>query len=401
MQSHATDPSVERHTSMARLRTLLDQDKGRVLEVERSQFDEMVHGSTGPTVLFGAGGLGRKTLVGLTELGIDPVAFADNSPAVQGTTVLGLPVLSPADAVQRHGADGVFVVTVFNRPERVVDQLNELGAATVVPFFALFWKYPEQFLPEYSYDRLHLVLDAAPRVREAAELLADDSSIREYVGQVWWRLDPMSAALPWPNSGAMYFPHDLVRLTPDEVFIDCGAYDGDTIAVFIQETQGQFRDAYLFEPDPRNLRKLRSGLEGRPEAIASRVHVQGIAVGKETGTVELRLGHAASSIVHGGDIVVRCEPLDAILAGRAPTYLKMDIEGAEIDALIGGREAIVKHRPVLAISAYHLQDHLWGIPLLVDSMVDGYRFYYRRYSTQPNDDLVLYAIPEERSIGSS
>ena len=94
------------------------------------------------------------------------------------------------------------------------------------------------------------------------------------------------------------------------------------------------------------------------------------------------------------------EPLDLVLEGRALTYVKMDIEGAEVDALEGGRELISTHRPVLAISAYHLQDHLWTIPLVVDSFVKGYRFHYRRYGRQPNDDLVLYAIPEERWLGS-
>ena len=118
-------------------------------------------------MLFGAGGLGRKTLAGLGGTGLEPVCFADNGEASQGTVVDGLPVLSAADAVTRHGGTAVFVVTVFNGYEQVVDQLLGLGAATVVPFFVLFWKFPERFLPEYSYDPPHRVIDAAQNVREA------------------------------------------------------------------------------------------------------------------------------------------------------------------------------------------------------------------------------------------
>jgi hypothetical protein len=98
---------------------------------------------------------------------------------------------------------------------------------------------------------------------------------------------------------------------------------------------------------------------------------------------------------------VPCEPLDTVLGGSTPTYIKMDIEGAEIDALVGARQVIASGRPVLAISAYHLQDHLWAIPLLINAIVDRYRYHYRRYTHHPNDDLVLYAIPEERWLGGS
>jgi FkbM family methyltransferase len=382
------------------LNALLDQDRQGVLEKEAHLFDEMTGGGAGSIVLFGAGGLGRKTLAGLSGTGLEPICFADNGAAVQGTDVDGLPVLSAADAVERYGRAAVFVVTVFNGYERVVDQLLKLGAVTVVPFFVLFWKFPERFLPEYSYDPPHRVIDAAQDVREASELLAGADSRREYVAQVWWRLDPINAVLPDHDQGDMYFPHELVALRSDEVFVDCGGYDGDTLHAFLGQVGGRFADAYVFEPDPRNLVKLDSALATLSDAVRSRVHLEGLAIGKTRGSVGLRLSDAASSVVESGDLVVPCEPLDLVLAGRAATYVKMDIEGAEVDALEGASELISSNRPVLAISAYHLQDHLWAIPLIVDSIVKRYRFHYRRYGRQPNDDLVLYAIPEERWLGS-
>ena len=149
------------------LNALLDQDRQGLLEKEAHLFDEMTGGMAGSIVLFGAGGLGRKTLAGLDGTGLDAICFADNGEAVQGAVVDGLPVLSAADAVTRHGETAVFVVSVFNGYERVVDQLLKLGAVTVVPFFVLFWKFPERFLPEYSYDHPHRVIDAAQNVREA------------------------------------------------------------------------------------------------------------------------------------------------------------------------------------------------------------------------------------------
>ena len=394
-----TDALVDDSSSTTELSRLLATDHQELVDMERHSFDRLAGRATGPIVLFGAGGLGRKTLAELGGTGLEPVCFADNNSALQGTIVDGLPVLSAKDVVATYGDTAVFVVTVFLGYQSIVEQLEKLGAGTVIPFFILFWKHPERFLPHYTYDLPHKVIDAATEVREAGQLLSDAESRGEYVAQVRWRLDPLGAAVP-PYDHDIYFPSELVALRDDEVFVDCGGYDGDTLLSFVKRVDGRFKDAYVFEPDPRNLIKLEKTLASLPSTVRARVHVEGLALGSRSGSVGLRLSDAASSVVGSGDVVVRSEPLDLVLGGQAPTYLKMDIEGAEIDALNGARALISAHRPVLAISAYHLQDHLWTIPLLVDSLVERYRYYYRRYTHWPNDDLVLYAIPEERSTGA-
>jgi hypothetical protein len=95
--------------------------------------------------------------------------------------------------------------------------------------------------------------------------------------------------------------------------------------------------------------------------------------------------------------MVQAAPLDELLAGRGVTYLKMDIEGAEPDALQGAAATVRRERAILAVCAYHAQDHLWRLPLAVAGLVgDGYRYSYRRY--EPDCwELVLYAVPEGRS----
>ena len=88
-------------------------------------------------------------------------------------------------------------------------------------------------------------------------------------------------------------------------------------------------------------------------------------------------------------------PLDELLAGTAPTYIKLDIEGAELDALRGAAGLVREHRPVLGLCTYHVQDHLWKLALAVDELVDDYRYELRRYE-RDNWEVVLYAIPAER-----
>jgi hypothetical protein len=110
-------------------------------------------------------------------------------------------------------------------------------------------------------------------------------------------------------------------------------------------------------------------------------------------------GLASSGFSDAGGIEVQCDAIDHVLAGSKPTFIKMDIEGAEPDALLGARKLIQQCRPILAISAYHLQEHLWEIPLLVAKMVPDYNFHLRPHDLE-GWDLVCYAIPAERSLSS-
>ena len=95
-------------------------------------------------------------------------------------------------------------------------------------------------------------------------------------------------------------------------------------------------------------------------------------------------------------MVVNCVTLDDALAGAEPTYVKMDIEGAELERVERrARGTIQRHDPVLAICTYHVQDHLWKIPLLIQSMHSNYSFFLRPHLLE-GWDLVCYAIPKTR-----
>ena len=92
---------------------------------------------------------------------------------------------------------------------------------------------------------------------------------------------------------------------------------------------------------------------------------------------------------------VEVAPLDEILAGTRPTYIKFDVEGAEHDALVGGSETISANMPVLAVCLYHRPEDLWDLPLLVQSLRPDYRLHVRRYSDE-RWETVLYAVPPDR-----
>src|SRR4029077_1924515 len=107
-------------------------------------------------------------------------------------------------------------------------------------------------------------------------------------------------------------------------------------------------------------------------------------------------GDEASRIDDGRSTTVTAVALDDVLVGWRPTFIKMDIEGSEVNALIGARTLIGSNRPSLAICVYHRPDDLWRIPLLVSSWreLEGYRYYLRAHAFD-GFDTVLYANPRE------
>jgi FkbM family methyltransferase len=368
---------------------------------ERDTFERLAAPFGTRIVLFGAGGLGRRVLASLRTYGIEPLAFCDNDARLWTASVNGVAVLSPAEAVQRFGASASFVVTVWgalghDRMRDRVGQLQDLGCKNAFPFLPLAWKYPSGALPHYGAGLPSGVHAAANRVRGAFDLLSDDASRLEYVRQIRWRLFGDFDALTEPVHHPIYFPRDLCALRPDEVFVDCGAYDGDTVRLFVREAHSTFGGIYAFEPDPVSFEKLAATLRKLPGAGGDTVAAFPYATGAKSERMRFIASGTAMSALGDGDLEVEVRTLDETLAAAKPTYIKMDIEGSEPDALAGARRIVSEESPVLAISCYHRQEHLWEIPLQIHALNPGYRFYLRPHDLEMWD-LICYAVPFGRS----
>jgi FkbM family methyltransferase len=387
--------------SAAALEDLLAESPQDAAERADRAFDALA--GARPLVLYGAGRVGRRVLAALRAERREPVCFADAGAGPGAPPVDGMPVLGLAEAADRHGADAVFVVTILNPrfPQaEIARQLRDAGCRHVTSWIPLGWRHPAALLPHYAVDRPEGVLRAAGDVRAAHALLGDEASRAEYVAQVAWRLTGDFGVLPQTHRAVaeQYFSPDVLALRDDELFVDCGAFDGDTIATFLAASGGRFDRYVALEPEPANLGALRARLATLAPAVRARVDVLPFAAAAQRGTLRFSGGGASSAAAtDDGEVMVQAAPLDELLAGRGVTYLKMDIEGAEPGALHGAAATVRRERPILAVCAYHAQDHLWRLPLAVAGLVgDGYRYSYRRY--EPDCwELVLYAVPEGRS----
>lgn len=347
-------------------------------------------------VLFGTGYLGRHVLPDLDGQAYKPVAFADNNPALWGTELGGLEVLSPATAVERFGHSALWLIAVYtNGP--VIEQCRSLGVPWVT-CAELSWVLPEPHPSSFVFGIPERLATSAVEILEADALWADPESVAEYRSQIRWRflLDYEALGTPRPTVET-YFPVDLIRPLADEVFVDCGAFTGDTIEAFLTAREGRFAEIVGVEPDAVNGHVMEKRIADWKRQGIGPIRVAPVAVGAERGSLMFDTTGTAGSRVGAGTETVDVAPLDEILVGSKPTYIKFDVEGAEHDALVGGAETIRANMPVLAVCLYHKPHDLWDLPLLVRSMRPDYRMYLRRYSDE-RWEQVLYAVPPDRDL---
>jgi FkbM family methyltransferase len=362
---------------------------------ERGTFDELASPLGERLVLFGAGPLGKRVLAGLRKAGVEPLAFADNNPNLWNQQVMGLPVLPPTEAVELYGKTACFIVTIY-QGSSVRRQLEALGCQRVVACAPLLWKYADIFIPQCGLELPHRFREQCHNIRQCYAMLGDELSKRDLREQLLWRywLD-FSALSPPLDASDTYFPKDLLSPVPNEVFVDCGSFDGDSIRSFNRHWGGEFRHAFAFEPDPVNRGALVSNLGAM--GITDRVTVMPYAVGNTNGPVSFTFNSSASSHVVSQDTgsAIECRRLDDIEWPRIPTYIKMDIESAEPEAIAGGAGLLQRHQPVLAVCTYHRSEHLWQIPNLIRSISSEYQLFLRRYAEECWEG-VCYAIPKHR-----
>ncbi len=381
--------------SAADLDTLLGTDWRRAAERRRADIAGRIAGRT-KVVLFGAGNLGRQTRRDMEGLPFTPLAFVDNNSSLWGSEVDGLAVLSPDAAASRHGRDALWIVTVYTN-SRVIEQCRGLGVPWVT-CAELSWVLPVPHPPSLVFGSPERLAESAREIGAAASIWADAESEAEYRSQVRWRflLDYSALAAPRP-SAETYFPPDLILPSAREVFVDCGAFTGDSIEAFLAARGAEFEQIIAIEPDAVSRRALQDRVDDWSRSGIGPIRVEPVAAGSRRGAVRFETTGTVGSTVGSGADMVEMAPLDEILDDCRPTYIKFDVEGAEHDALVGGARIIRNNLPVLAVSLYHKPEDLWDLPLLVRSLGPGYRSYLRRYSDE-RWETVLYAVPPDREL---
>ncbi len=324
--------------------------------------------------IYGAGNVGKDVFSVLTQRGIPVIAFFDRK-AKPDEYWKGFPVLQPdSECVSAKMRKHAFVIiAIHNRDVEIppiIEKLVMLGYGRTVTLIELYDYFGQEMGNRFWLTPRYYYQSVKSFITSVAGLWADEASKALYTALVQFRLTGNYSFLPKPDMEHQYFPSDLPQSKMPLRFVDCGAFDGDTLASLIN-MGFDIEATASFEPDQENFQKLVHFVEINREAL-SNTALWPCGVWSSTRQLRFTSGQGEScNVSSAGDIMVQCVSLDDAIPFFAPNFIKMDIEGAEYDAVLGARQTIVKYKPVLAISLYHCPEHLWQIPLLINRLVGG------------------------------
>jgi FkbM family methyltransferase len=355
-----------------------------------------------PLGLYGGGNLGALARDYLDVVGRKADFVVDRNadtlradPAWAGFTFYHPDVVP--DALKRSH---MLLVTVATSPFLPLEvMLIGLGFETIVPFY----DFAENFrhLHPLSNGWFAAPFGAVERENIAAVLegLADERSRAALLQFIAWR----RLREEWTFTGAevtgddrFFIPEIMAALGDTDLFIDAGAHHGGVSLEFDRRRGGRHGGIVAIEPDHHNLGPLTTAFKGRwPGGGDGQIEVQKLALGADSRPIRFHSGLGyASQISETGADSIETVPIDAL--ALKPGFIKLHLEGGELDALKGARQTILRHRPVLAATIYHNDDGLWRSADWLMANLSDYSILFRLHSWC-GTGAVLYAIPNERS----
>jgi len=240
-----------------------------------------------------------------------------------------------------------------------------------------------------------------PRYREVYDLLEDDASRAAFTAHLSSRYHLMADhELASVYAGDQYFAvPEVLTFSADDVFVDCGAFVGDTVESYINHCQGVFHKAIAFEPGPLQFSAMQKRFQRLTEewALPSGRLVAVQAGVSDTPSHASLTGGVMSDNLIGTRLVasddadgIAIVTLDEALQGQRVDFLKADIEGYEMAMLRGARELIRTQKPRMAICLYHKLTDPYEIPLYLKELVPEYHFQVRQHAMNFTE-CVLYA----------
>lgn len=323
--------------------------------------------------------------------------FADNSSIKWGTKNNGLPVLSPKEVVKQvQEKPDTYIIIASLYLVSIRKQLISLGILdrNLDSYGYGLAKEYFTFKKESAY---RLIYTHYPEFERVYNDLADEHSKEVYLGLLNYKISLDNRYIEGIASPSkdQYFDEEVVKLDRNEVFCDCGSYNGDTLETFAAITQGRYRKYIAIEASKEIYDELN---EKVTENDYQNVHTYNFACWNDKAVLKFQSAQTASHITDTGGVTVLAEALDKVLGDEKVTYLKMDIEGAEEKALLGARNLILQNKPILGICIYHSLEDYYKLPILMKSLNQEYQLFIRNYTDMADAETVCYAIPKERLV---
>src|SRR5260221_773458 len=341
-------------------------------------------------ILFGAAEIGKVFIKLFTDNNIVVMAVCDNDLSKRGKRLHNVMIISPDDLL-KFPKDTPIIITVMHDQE-VKKQLKSLGFNNSWRHGYFSTLYPRKFQNNFWGSSINTILTSNKEILSCFNLFKDSVSQKTFFGVLRYRLTLDNNYLkeimkPIENQ---YFDKDVVSFSEKEVYVDGGAFTGDTIIQFFKHVNKKFLHIYAFEPDRVSFATLKKNIR---KVIGKRISLLPIGLEKkETSVSFYTSGEMSSRITTYGENKIKVINLDKFLSDKIiPTFIKLDLEGVDYNALIGMKNILSTYQPKLAISVYHTSTDLWKIPLLIRKINPNYKFFLRHYS-ETLHETICYAV---------
>lgn len=393
----------------------------------KAQFEDIL--SRKEILVFGAGLAGQRLMFSTAKLGIRIKAFIDNDPGKWGAKMDNVPILSPQDASKFFGKIPIVIASTFWN-EIALQLQTEFSLESFKDFFVIHEFMLEQNVMRagYNHDMLDMLVENWPRIRAAIDCLCDEDSVWRYYRYLYLRLnfltperldsgifiynekwkhtlakktshlpDRVRAAVESNirNDNYRYGSGDTIDVLPGETVIDGGAWVGDTAIIFADKV-GPTGCVHAYEPNEDNIKNVLTCVRGTelenriitiPRGLWSKTTTMGYASSQEwDGAGNFLTENPAMS----NKVNVSC--IDDDFRDKRVDFIKLDIEGSELEALTGGSETIRRDHPKLAICLYHKISDLYRIPEFVREVSSQYRQYFWHFGKMPTEAVLLAKV---------
>lgn len=254
--------------------------------------------------------------------------------------------------------------------------------------------YPEKEDYTLADNRAYALIEHWEDFEWFYKILGDFRSKRILVNILyyWLMSDPEKMEQIHDRTFAQYFDLDIIKCGKDEVFVDIGGYTGDTLISYTKIFGDKcYKKLYCYEIVPSNIKYIEENIKFyqldnvivRKKGASDR---NGIMYLSDDGL------SSVSQLSENGSITVPIVKIDDDIEENV-TFIKMDIEGGEEDALLGCLEKIKKNHPKLALSVYHNHKDIWRLARIVHEADPSYNFYLRYYgSAILPAEYILYGV---------
>ena len=225
------------------------------------------------------------------------------------------------------------------------------------------------------------------KIESVYNSLADDYSRKVYANIINFKISGKIEYLSAVTTSKPEIYKKIIKPGLNEVYVDLGAYNGDTIKELLEFTHGKYASIFALEPERKNFKKLAKFVDGMK-------HVFAYNAAAWCNDSELPFASKAgrqSAISANALTTVEARSVDSVLNKKPATIIKMDVEGFEREAIWGAAYTISHYSPKLMVSLYHRNEDIFELPLLIKKLNPDYKLYIRHQLYIPAWETNLYA----------